>query len=106
MSSQKRKASEDWVESRLVDSEGRRAVYLATFSGIVPPEKTTFREYKRQRTGGQTKVDVILQGETERIEFEGRGRVKGNVESLQYTLILLKLMKVCYWNSQSRPRNC
>ena len=86
MSGQKRKASEDWIESKVVDTEGRRGVYLASFSGVVPPEKTTFREYKRQRTGGQTKDDVILQGETERIEFEGRSRVKGNLESSQYIL--------------------
>ena len=86
MSSQKRKMSEDWIESKLIDNEGRRSLYLASFSGVVPPEKTAFREYKRQRTGGQSKEDFVLQGETERIEFEGRSRVKGNLESSQYTI--------------------
>jgi hypothetical protein len=43
---------------------------LAEFSGVLPPDSTTFREYKRQRTG-KDKRNIILQGETERIEYEG-----------------------------------
>jgi hypothetical protein len=72
MATDKRKAPDDWIEAAVIDDTGLRGAYLASFSGVIPPETTTFREYKRKRNSDQNVKDIILQGETERIEFEGR----------------------------------
>ena len=70
----KRKAADDeWIEAVHLGREKGRRPYIATFSGVVPAESTVFREFKRKRGGTQPAADdVILQGETERIEYEGR----------------------------------
>ena len=85
MSGEKRKAANDWIEATAVDESGRRGAYLATFSGVIPPTTTTFREFKRKRKNDQGTKDIILQGETERIEFEGRTNGKDNEDNCQYT---------------------
>jgi A49-like RNA polymerase I associated factor len=86
--SDKRKVPEGWVDATVVEEEGRRGAYLAEFSGVLPPDSTMFREYKRQRTGNEKPKDVILQGETERIEFEGRTRGDDDIDTCQYPLAL------------------
>jgi len=84
MSGEKRKAAGDWIEATILNDKESRGLYLASFSGITAPVTTTFREYKRKRTNATQPVkDVILQGETERIEFEGRTIAKDNVDSSQ-----------------------
>jgi hypothetical protein len=85
MSGEKRKAADDWIEATIVDESGRRGAYLAAFSGVIPPTTTTFREFKRKRNDNQGPKDIILQGETERIEFEGRTNGKNSEDSCQYT---------------------
>jgi hypothetical protein len=72
MASEKRKLPDEWIKATVLSEEGSRGAYLATFSGVLPSETTTFREFKRKRTDDRAVKDVILQGETERIEFEGR----------------------------------
>jgi len=72
MASEKRKLPDEWIKATVLSEEGSRGAYLATFSGVLPSETTTFREFKRKRTADRAVKDVILQGETERIEFEGR----------------------------------
>lgn len=72
MASEKRKLPDEWIKATVLSDDGSRGTYLARFSGVVPPETTTFREFKRKRTDDGGTKDVILQGETERIEFEGR----------------------------------
>lgn len=72
MGNEKRNADDNWIEATLIEDEGLRGAYLASFSGVLPPGTTTFQEYKRKRIEDRSVVDVILQGETERIEFEGR----------------------------------
>jgi hypothetical protein len=85
MSGQKRKAAGDWVEATILNDKESRGPYLVSFSGVTPPVTTTFREYKRKRTEATQRVkDVILQGETERIEFEGRTTNEGNDDHCQY----------------------
>ena len=85
MSTEKRKAPDEWLKPTFLNvDETTRGVYLARFSGVVPPDSTTFREYKRKRTGDRSLKDVILQGETERIEYEGRTRGDNVDESCQY----------------------
>lgn len=75
MSGEKRKAPDEWVKARILKAEdGSRGAYLANFSGVLPPDNTTFREFKRKRVDDRPIKDVILQGETERIEYEGRTR--------------------------------
>jgi len=86
MSAEKRKAEDDWIEATVIDGTERRGAYLATFSGVIPPTTTTFREFKRKRTNEQGTMDVILQGETERIEYEGRTKGKENEDNCQYPL--------------------
>jgi hypothetical protein len=85
MSSEKRKAADDWIEGGIIEENGGRGVYLATFSGVIPPKTTTFREYKRKREDHGRAKDIILQGETERIEFEGRTKQKDDDDNCQYT---------------------
>ena len=80
MVKEKRKHSNDWIETTILHGEGLRGSYLASFSGIIPPDAVTFREYKRKRPEDRPIKDVILQGETERIEFEGRTRRPDNVD--------------------------
>ena len=84
MSGEKRKAANDWIEATVIDEIEGRGAYLATFSGVIPPSTTTFREFKRKRKNDQGTKDVILQGETERIEFEGRTNGKDNDDNCQY----------------------
>jgi hypothetical protein len=85
MSGEKRKAVGDWIEATVLNDKESRGPYLASFSGVTPPVTTTFREYKRKRTEATQRVkDVILQGETERIEFEGRTTNEGNDDHCQY----------------------
>jgi len=84
MGSEKRKAADAWTEATLVQDDSRRGIYLSSFSGVIPPPETTFREYKRIRNDRGDEKDVILQGETERIEFEGRTKSKNNDDSCQY----------------------
>ena len=86
MSGEKRKHEDDWIEATVIDGNERRGAYLATFSGVIPPTTTTFREFKRKRTNDQGTKDVILQGETERIEYEGRTKGKENEDNCQYPL--------------------
>jgi A49-like RNA polymerase I associated factor len=86
MSSEKRKAADAWTEATLIKDDDRRAIYLASFSGVIPPPETTFREFKRIRKDRKDENDVILQGETERIEFEGRTKSKDNDDNCQYAL--------------------
>ena len=84
----KRKAPEEWVKATVVGDQDTRGAYLAGFSGVLPPLSTTFREYKRKRAGNDDVKDIILQGETERIEFEGR--TKGDdIDTCQYFPIFL-----------------
>jgi len=83
MSGEKRKHEDDWIEATVIDENERRGAYLATFSGVIPPATTTFREFKRKRKNDQGPKDVILQGETERIEFEGRTEGKENDDICQ-----------------------
>lgn len=84
MSGEKRKAVDDWIEATVIDGSERRGAYVATFSGVIPPTTTTFREFKRKRKNDQGTKDIILQGETERIEFEGRTNGKDNDDGCQY----------------------
>jgi len=89
MSSEKRKASRDWIEATIFDGKDLRGAYLASFSGITPPVTTAFRAYKRKRTDTSHPVkDVILQGETERIEFEGSTTNEGNDDHCQYLFFI------------------
>ena len=83
MGGDKRKAADDWIEATCIEEGGRRGAYLASFSGVLPPETTTFREYKRKRPDDSKMKDVILQGETERIEFEGRTVSNDNGDNCQ-----------------------
>jgi A49-like RNA polymerase I associated factor len=92
MSSEKRKAPHEWVDASIMEEDGLRGVYLANFSGVVPPETITFREYKRKRGDIPAAKDVILQGETERIEFEGRTRGDDLADNCQYTHLLRGLI--------------
>jgi hypothetical protein len=89
MSSEKRKAADDWIEAMVIEENRGRGVYLATFSGVIPPKTATFREYKRKREDYGRAKDIILQGETERIEFEGRTKQKDGGDSCQYTPFFL-----------------
>jgi A49-like RNA polymerase I associated factor len=84
MGSEKRKATDAWTEATLLKDDHRRGIYIASFSGVIPPPETTFREYKRIRKDRKDEKDVILQGETERIEFEGRTKSKDNDDTCQY----------------------
>lgn len=84
MSREKRKAADEWTEATLLQDADRRGVYLASFAGVIPPPTTTFREYKRKRKDRGDEKDVILQGETERIEFEGRTTSTDNDDTCQY----------------------
>ena len=85
MSSEKRKAHGDWIDATILDDKDTRAAYLTSFSGVMPPVTTTFRAYKRKRVDAAHHVkDVILQGETERIEFEGSTTNEGNDDHCQY----------------------
>ena len=86
--SDKRKFPEGWVDATVVGDEGRRGAYLAEFSGVLPPDSTIFREYKRQRTGNEKTKDVIVHGETERIEFEGRTRGGDDIDTCQFSFAL------------------
>src|SRR5579859_1019441 len=88
MSSEKRKAPDDWVQVRVLDDKDSRGVYLASFSGVQPPDSLTFREFKRKRTAEGVK-DVIVQGETERIEFEGRSVAEEEGDNCQYVVGIL-----------------
>ena len=81
MGSEKRKATHEWTDVTVLREEGRRGLYLAAFSGVIPPNTTIFREYKRKRGDN---YDVILHGETERIEFEGRTTTQD--DHCQYSL--------------------
>lgn len=92
MASEKRKAPDEWIKVSLFAEEGSRGAYLATFSGVLPPESTTFREFKRKRTNDAAAKDVILQGETERIEFEGRTIGNEDTDTCQYVSLLLDLL--------------
>lgn len=89
--SEKRKAADDWIEANILEEDnGRRGVYLATFSGVIPPKTTKFREYKRKRTDDKNSKDIILQGETERIEFEGRTQTSNSDgNNCRYTPLLI-----------------
>jgi hypothetical protein len=84
MSKEKRKVPDDWIEATILDDSKLRGAYLANFSGVLPSEKTTFREYKRKRNDDQRAKDVILQGETERIEFEGKTKGTEDADNCQY----------------------
>jgi len=84
MSPEKRKGADEWTDATLVQDDDRRGVYLASFSGVRPPLTTTFREYKRIRKDRRDEKDVILQGETERIEFEGKTKSKDNDDTCKY----------------------
>jgi hypothetical protein len=85
MSSEKRKAHGDWIDATILDDKDTRGAYLASFSGVMPPVTTTFRAYKRKRVDAAHPVkDVILQGETERIEFEGSTTNEGDDDHCQY----------------------
>ena len=84
MASEKRKAPDEWIKVSLLSEEGSRGVYLGSFSGVLPPESTTFRVFKRKRTDDAAAKDVILQGETERIEFEGRTVGNDDIDTCQY----------------------
>lgn len=85
MSSEKRKTHGDWIDATILDDKDTRGAYLASFSGVMPPATTTFRAYKRKRADAVHPVkDVILQGETERIEFEGSTANEGNDDHCQY----------------------
>jgi len=90
MSGEKRKAAGEWIEPTIIINEkGSRGPYLASFSSVIPPVTTTFREYKQKRTDAVQPVkDVILQGETERIEFEGRTTNEGNDDHCQYLSLM------------------
>jgi hypothetical protein len=75
---EKRKSSfweDEWITGKVKSGdEVRGRAYLAAFSGVVPPQEITFRQYERKNAGAAdatTREDVILQGETERIEFVG-----------------------------------
>jgi hypothetical protein len=85
MGSEKRKATDAWTEATLLKDDNRRGIYLASFAGVIPPPETTFREYKRIRKDRKDEKDVILQGETERIEFEGRTKSNDNDDTCQYS---------------------
>ena len=84
MAGDKRKMQDEWIKAALLTDERLRGAYLASFSGVLPPETTTFREFKRKRTDDRAAKDVILQGETERIEFEGRTVGTEDTDSCQY----------------------
>jgi hypothetical protein len=81
---EKRKLSfweDEWITGKVKSGEEVRGrAYLAAFSGVVPPEETTFRQYERKNAGAAddatTREDFILQGETERIEFVGHTQVQ------------------------------
>ena len=88
MSPEKRKGTDEWTNATLFQDGDRRGVYLASFSGVRPPPTTTFREYKRIRKDRRDEKDVILQGETERIEFEGRTKSKDNDDTCKYQIPL------------------
>jgi hypothetical protein len=88
MSKEKRKAPDDWIEATILDDSKLRGAYLASFSGVLPSEKTTFREYKRKRNDDHRAKDVILQGETERIEFEGKTKGNEDGDNCQYYMCL------------------
>ena len=89
MSGEKRKAPRDWIEATILDDRESRGSYLVSFSGVTPPVSTTFREYKRKRTDPvHTVKDVILQGETERIEYEGRTVNQENDDHCQYLSLM------------------
>ena len=85
MSGEKRKAADDWIDATVIDESEGRWAYLAAFSGVIPPTTATFREFKRKRKNDQSTRDVILQGETERIEFEGRTNGKDDDDNCQYS---------------------
>jgi len=88
MAGEKRKASGDWIEATILDDKDSRGAFLASFSGVTPPLTTTFRAYKRKRKDNpQQAKDVILQGETERIEFEGRTVNEDNNDHCQYVVL-------------------
>jgi hypothetical protein len=86
MSKEKRKLPDDWIEATIIDDSKLRGAYLANFSGVVPSETTTFREFKRKRNDDKRVKDVILQGETERIEFEGKTRTVDDGDNCQFYL--------------------
>jgi hypothetical protein len=76
MRGEKRKLSsfreDEWIKGKLNSAEdGRETAFLTVFSGVLPPTATKFRQYKRKRGKAAVNDDVIIQGETERIEFEG-----------------------------------
>ena len=85
MSGEKRKAPAEWVQPTIMRAdEQAKGAYLARFSGVVPPESTGFREYKRKKLDDRPIKDVILQGETERMEYEGKTRGDNVEDACQY----------------------
>lgn len=87
MAGEKSKVPDEWIKAALLTEEGSRGAYLASFSGVLPPETTTFREFKRKRTDDRPAKDVILQGETERIEFQGKTVGNDDTDTCQYFLL-------------------
>ena len=108
MSNEKRKVNKDWVDATLIEADGLRGSYIAQFSGVVPPSTTTFREYKRKRSKIDDDKDAILQGETERIEFEGRTKEDDNTITCQYLSFLYTAhsdMLSASWIEKQVPSN-